>query len=50
MKDFYEQYLSKLDNSFIVYGSTKSYSLSESFRGFHGGGKRNLSDAVSIIQ
>jgi hypothetical protein len=49
MKDFHEQYLSKLDNSFIVYGSTKSYSLSDSFRGFHGGGARSLADAVSII-
>lgn len=50
MRDFYDNYLSKLDNSFIVYGSTKSYSLSESFRGFHGGSSRNLSDAVNIIQ
>lgn len=50
MKSFHEQYLSKLDNSFIVYGSTKSYSLSDSFRGFHGGGTRSLADAVSIIQ
>lgn len=50
MKRFYNDYLSNLDNSFIVYGSTKSYSLSDSFRGFHGGGERNLSDAVAIIQ
>ena len=50
MKNFHEQYLSKLNNSFIVYGSTKSYSLSESFRGFHGGGARQLADAVDIIQ
>lgn len=50
MKDFHDQYLSKLDNSFIVYGSTKSYSMADSFRGFHGGGARSLADAVSIIQ
>lgn len=50
MKNFYDQYLSKLDNSFIVYGSTKSYSLAGSFRGFHGGGTRQLSEAVDIIQ
>lgn len=50
MKRFYNDHLSNLDNSFIVYGSTKSYSLSDSFRGFHGGGERNLSDAVAIIQ
>jgi hypothetical protein len=50
MRNFYNNYLSKLDNSFIVYGSAKSYSLSESFRGFHGGSSRSLSDAVNIIQ
>lgn len=50
MKRFYNDHLSNLDNSFIVYGSTKSYSLSDNFRGFHGGGERNLSDAVAIIQ
>lgn len=50
MKRFYNDHLSNLDNSFIVYGSTKSYSLSDSFKGFHGGGERNLSDAVAIIQ
>lgn len=50
MKRFYNDHLSNLDNSFIVYGSTKSYSLSDSFRGLHGGGERNLSDAVAIIQ
>ena len=50
MKDFHDLYLSKLDNSFIVYGSTKSYSMADSFRGFHGGGARSLADAVSVIQ
>jgi hypothetical protein len=41
--------LSQLNDSFIVYGSTKSYTLSDSFKGFHGGGERKLSDAVAII-
>lgn len=50
MRNFYNNHLSKLDNSFIVYGSTKSYSLSESFRGFHGTGSKHLTDAVDIIQ
>ena len=50
MRNFYNEYLSKLDESFIVYGSTKSYSLSDSFKGFHGGGERKLSDAIAIIQ
>ena len=50
MEDFYNNYLSKLNNSFIVYGSTKSYSLSDSFRGFHGGGSRQLASAVELIQ
>ena len=50
MRKFYNQHLSRLNDSFIVYGSTKSYTLSDSFKGFHGGGERKLSDAVAIIQ
>lgn len=50
MRKFYNQHLSQLNDSFIVYGSTKSYTLSDSFKGFHGGGERKLSDAVAIIQ
>ena len=50
MRKFYNQHLSQLNDSFIVYGSTKSYTLSDSFKGFHGGGEHKLSDAVAIIQ
>ena len=49
MEDFYNQYLSKLDKTFIVYGSTKSYAMTSSFSGFHAGGSRSLSDAIDII-
>ena len=50
MKQFYQETLSNLDETFIVYGSTKLYSMSESFtRGFHGGGERSLEDAIRII-
>lgn len=50
MTEFYNQNLSKLDNTFIVYGSAKLYSMSDSFtHGFHGGGDRSLEDAKSII-
>lgn len=49
MNDYWNNYLSKLDNSFIVYGSTKAYSLAKSFRGFHGGGARALEDAKAVI-
>jgi hypothetical protein len=49
MENYWNNYLSKLDNSFIVYGSTKAYSMSSSFAGFHGGGERSLEDAKAII-
>ena len=50
MMDFYNQNLSKLNDTFIVYGSTKMYAMTESFtKGFHGGGNRNLEDAKAII-
>ena len=49
MENYYNNNLSKLDNSFIIYGSTKSYALSSSFAGFHGGGDRSLEDAKIII-
>ena len=49
MDGFWNEHLSKLHNSFIVYGSTKAYALTASFGGFHGGGSRNLEDAKSII-
>ena len=49
MDNFYNQYLSKLNNSFIVYGSAKSYSLSESFSGFSGGGERSMEDIPAIL-
>ena len=45
---FWEENLSKLDNNnFIVYGSTKAYSLDSS--GFHAGGKRSFEDAKAIL-
>lgn len=49
MEKYHNEYLIHLKDSFIVYGSTKAYSLSESFTGFGGGGKRKLQDAVSIL-
>lgn len=49
MDNFYNEYLSKLDETFIVYQSTKSYTLSESFRGFSSGGARKLSAAADFI-
>ena len=49
IEDFWNQHLSKLNDSFIVYGSTKSYALTENFGGFHAGGKRSLEDAKDII-
>ena len=50
MRQFYQQTLSNLNETFIVYGSTKLYSMSDSFtRGFHGGGERSLEDAIHII-
>lgn len=49
MDDFYKNNLSKLDESFIVYQSTKSYSLSGSFRGFGSGGARKLSASEEFI-
>ena len=49
MDNFNNQYLSSLNDSFIVYGSTKSYALTNSFAGFHGGGARSLEDAKLIL-
>lgn len=49
MKKYNEQHLSKLNESFIVYGSTKSYSMSDSFREFGGGGERKLEAAAGVI-
>lgn len=50
MKDFYNNNLSKLNNTFIVYGSTKSYSLSDSFRGFHNGGEGSLEKIPEVLE
>lgn len=50
MEEFYNNNLSKLDDSFIVYGSTKSYSMSESFGGFHKGGEQSLENAVYYLE
>jgi hypothetical protein len=49
MESFYNEYLSKLDETFIVYQSTKSYTLSDSFRGFSSGSSRKLSAAADFI-
>ena len=49
MNSFYDKYLSQLDNSFIVYGSTKSYSMNENFRGFSSGTTRKLSEAQAVL-
>lgn len=50
MESFYEENLSKLDKTFIVYGSTKSYTMSESFKGgFSAGTTRKLADAQEIL-
>jgi hypothetical protein len=50
MEEFYNNNLSKLDDSFIVYGSTKSYTLSESFSGFHKGGEQSLENAAYYLE
>lgn len=49
MEAFYNNYLADLDNSFIVYGSTKSYSMSDSFKGFKGGEGGSLESAQAIL-
>lgn len=50
MEDFYNQHLSKLDDSFIVYGSTKSYALTESFSGFSGTRNGSFEYAAEVLQ
>lgn len=50
LKNYYNQYLSKLDNTFIVYGSTKSYSLSDSFKHFGGTKSRKLKELPLVLQ
>ena len=49
LKKFYNNNLSKLNKTFIVYGSTKSYSLSSSFRGFHAGKVQRLETLPKIL-
>lgn len=51
MKQFYDNHLSKLDKSFIVYGSTKSYALTESFtHGFSKGGEQPLEHIIPYLE
>lgn len=49
MEQYYNQYLSQLNDSFVIYGSTKSYSLSNSFKGFSAGGTRKLSEIPGLL-
>ena len=49
MTNFVESYMSKLKNSFIIFESSKAYSLGKSFRGFHSGGKKSLEDLPSYV-
>lgn len=48
---FYKNHLEHLDDVTLIYDSTKSYSMSDSFSksGFHGGGERRLIDAPKIL-
>lgn len=50
LQDFYDRNLSKVNNSFIIYTSTKSYSLSDGFRGFHAGGAQPVSTLVETFE
>lgn len=49
LKRYYDQYLSKLNDTFIIYGSTKSYSLSDSFRHFGGTKNRKLKELPALL-
>lgn len=49
MEDYQKQYLSKLDDTFIIYGSTKSYALTDSFREFSGTKNRSMKDLPDIL-
>lgn len=49
MEDYYNQYLANLNDSFIVYGSTKSYTLSNSFKDFHGGGTQQIEQLIPLM-
>lgn len=50
MERFYNERLSKLNNSFIVYSSTKSYTLSDSFKRFSAGSPRKIEDIKYILE
>lgn len=49
MNQYWNEHLSKLDKTFVVYGSTKAYTLSDSFSRFHAGGSRDLEYAKQIL-
>lgn len=50
IKNYYDQHLRDLDDNFIVYTSTKSYALTQSFSGFHGGGSQPLTSAGWLLE
>ena len=49
IENFYNSYMSKLKDTFVVYESTKAYSLGKNFRGFHGGGAQPLSSLPGYL-
>lgn len=49
LQEYYDQYLSKLDDSFIIYNSTKSYTMSSSFEGFEATRERALSSLPELL-
>ena len=48
--NFYNSYMKRLTDTFIIFESTKAYSLGENFRGFHGGSARPLSNLPSFLE
>lgn len=46
---FYNNYMLKMDDGFIVYENVKNYSLNENFRGFSFGGVQPLSELPAVL-
>lgn len=49
LTDFYYEYLSDMPETFVIYESTKAYSLGKNFRGFSGGASQPLENLPQYL-
>ena len=49
IENFYNEFLSKIHDGFVVFESVKNYSLGDSFKEFGGGSPQHLSELPSVL-